>query len=105
MGCFSIIVPLCFAQKSGRFSNFSMGYRRGSVENPQTWARTNCLIYAPFTLMFGSVTCLIAIGCIGVTRTLRGRFAALILTVILAAIVALADPPFLSFRVERNTDF
>lgn len=28
-----------FRPKSGRFSNFSMGYRRGSVENPQTWAR------------------------------------------------------------------
>jgi len=39
VGCFSIIVPLCYAQKSSRFRNFSTGYRRGSVENPQTWAR------------------------------------------------------------------
>src|SRR5215469_8111352 len=33
-----MIVPLCYAQKSSRFRNFSTGYRRGSVENPQTWA-------------------------------------------------------------------
>ncbi len=54
--------------------------------------------------MIGIIACAIAIGAITIMGAFRGRLAALTTTGVSTAIVALAVPPFLSFRVESSTD-